>query len=123
MKLTITLSEVLEKEIRKQYKNIKEFAEKNNLPYMTVTSVIKRGAEKTTIGTLEKICSALNMSVPELYEQQKIQSVKIKATKLSKEEYTDDELLSDLKECYFIDRDRVFTKEEIADIRKTMSHF
>lgn len=103
MEYTKTLSQILEHEIRSKYQNIKRFSEKSGIPYMTITSVIKRGVENTTVGTLSKICDALGISISDLYKKQALFTIGHKLTTLSREEYTNDQLLDDLIEGKIID--------------------
>ena len=75
MEFTKSLSEVLELEIKLRHKNIKQFSEKSGIAYMTISSVLKRGVENTTVSTLKKICDALGITINHLFDKQKIYTI------------------------------------------------
>lgn len=60
----ITIEEYLHQQIKDHSGSIKAFCNKTELPYMTVTNVIKRGVVNSSLNTLQRICDGLNTSLP-----------------------------------------------------------
>ncbi len=115
-----TLSEILETEIRLGYKNVSRFSKETGIPYMTVQGVIKRGVENTTVGTLQKICDALNISITELYRMRSMLTIQ---DKLDKDpDYTNDDLINDLIDEKIIDP-KNYTSEQLQTIAKNYRLF
>lgn len=96
-----TLSEVLKSEILKKYQNIKQFSDASGIPYMTISSVLKRGVENSVFGTVLRICNALNISIDGLLRDRALHSIKEKLQKLG-DTYTHEALRADLIETKII---------------------
>lgn len=62
----MTIEEKLKDFILTQYKSVRDFAQKANMPYTTVDGILKRGVAGASIGNIIKLCNALNISVDEL---------------------------------------------------------
>lgn len=62
--------EDLEKKLKEiiifKYGSLNKFAEKIEMPWTTLDSVLKRGINKSNISNVIKICQALNISTDEL---------------------------------------------------------
>jgi transcriptional regulator with XRE-family HTH domain len=52
--------------IFEQYRSVREFSEKANLPYTTVHSILQRGIENSSVENVIKMCRALGITVDEL---------------------------------------------------------
>lgn len=96
-----TLSEILKSEILKNYQNIKQFSDASGIPYMTISSVLKRGVENSVFGTVLRICNALNISIDGLLRDRALNSIKEKLQKLG-DAYTHEALRTDLIETKVI---------------------
>ncbi len=48
---------------------MKAFAEKADIPYTTLRSMLERGIENASVNNVVKICKALNISVETLYDK------------------------------------------------------
>lgn len=117
MEFRKSLSEILEQQIKLKYRNVKQFALKAEMPYMTVLSVIKRGVENTTVGTLQKICEALGITIADLYKKQALDTITHKITTMSPNEYSDDDMIDDLIDCRLVDiHKKRYTDEQLKDI-------
>lgn len=99
MEFRKTLSEVLENQIRLKHRSIKQFSETSKIPYMTISCVLKRGVENTTIATLKKICDALGISITKLFQIQALDTIQFK---LLNPNYTNDDLIENILECELI---------------------
>jgi len=63
-------AEVIENLIEKRgYQSKKQFAEKIDIPYTTLHSILKRGIGNASIDNIIKICNGLNVTVEELQEK------------------------------------------------------
>lgn len=62
----MTIEEKLKDYILTQYKSIRDFAQKADMPYTTVDGILKRGVAGASIGNVIKLCSALNICADEL---------------------------------------------------------
>lgn len=58
--------------ILNEYKSIRDFTIKIEIPYSTVATIFNRGLDKASIESILKICEALNISIDELIRKQKI---------------------------------------------------
>lgn len=62
----MTIEEKLKDCILTQYKSIREFTQKADMPYSTVDGILKRGIAHSSIGNVLKVCQALKISADEL---------------------------------------------------------
>lgn len=62
----MTIEEKLKDFILTQYKSVRDFAQKANMPYTTVDGILKRGVAGASITNIIKLCNALNISADEL---------------------------------------------------------
>ncbi len=62
----MTTEEKLKQLILTQYKSVREFTQKYEIPYSTMTTIFKRGINCGSISTVIKICQALGISTDEL---------------------------------------------------------
>lgn len=74
---------------------------------MTISNVLNRGVENSAFGTIEKICSAINISLNDFIVTRKEDTIARKLRELG-ENYSYEEFSRDLKESkiilgYFID--------------------
>lgn len=117
MEFRKTLAEVLEYEIILNSRNIKQFSEKYNIPYMTISGVLKRGVENSNFGTIIKICRALELSVTDLYRMQAIDTLHYRYMILLPENYSNIDIFNDLLDSGLIDK-RMYTVDEQREIVK-----
>ena len=117
MEFRKTLAEVLEYEIILNSRNIKQFSEKYNIPYMTISGVLKRGVENSNFGTIIKICKALELSVTDLYRMQAIDTLHYRYMTLLPENYSNIDIFNDLLDSGLIDK-RMYTVDEQREIVK-----
>ena len=62
----MTIEEKLKEYILSNYKSIREFVQKADIPYTTLDGILKRGIANASIGNVLKICKALKISADEL---------------------------------------------------------
>lgn len=62
----MTIEEKLRDCILMNYRSMREFTLKADIPYSTLDTILKRGVMNASIGNILKICSALNISADEL---------------------------------------------------------
>lgn len=119
MEYTLTLTETLKIEILKRYKNVKQFSDTSGIPYMTISSVLKRGVENSVFGTVLRICEALKMSIDDLIHARAFNSIEMKFLRLG-DNYTLKELKADLLETKIINLspDDEVINEIIDDLTK-----
>ena len=119
MEYTLTLTETLKIEILKRYKNVKQFSDTSGIPYMTISSVLKRGVENSVFGTVLRICEALKMSIDDLIHARAFNSIEMKFLRLG-DNYTLKELKADLLETKIINLspDDEVVNEIIDDLTK-----
>ena len=55
-------TEILKKEIRRQYHSVHQFALETGIPYTTLVTALERGIEGMAFGTVIKICVKLNLN-------------------------------------------------------------
>lgn len=101
MEYTLTLTETLKIEILRRYKNVKQFSDTSGIPYMTISSVLKRGVENSVFGTVLRICEALKMSIDDLIHARAFNCIEMKFLRLG-DNYTLKELKADLLETKII---------------------
>ncbi|HHY42538.1 MAG TPA: helix-turn-helix transcriptional regulator [Thermoanaerobacterales bacterium] len=61
-------AEIVKKLIKETGLSLKAFAEKANIPYTTLYSILERGVGNASVDNVIKICRALNISVDELQD-------------------------------------------------------
>ena len=64
----MTTEEKLKNYILERYKSIREFTIAIDIPYSTLTGVLTRGIDNSSVGVIFKICKALNISPDALAE-------------------------------------------------------
>lgn len=62
----MTTEEKLKQLILSEYRSVREFTLKFNIPYSTVATIFNKGIKKTSITTMIKVCQALGISTDEL---------------------------------------------------------
>ena len=62
----MTSTEKLKKYIKNKYHSVREFTIKIDMPYTTLDSIFRRGIENSSVSNIAKICYALNISLPDL---------------------------------------------------------
>ncbi len=62
----MTIEERLQEYILSRYRSLREFAMSIDMSPSTLDSMLKRGLDRATIGSVIKVCKALNISVDEL---------------------------------------------------------
>lgn len=64
----ISLTHILLAYLFKKFRNIKEMSDKTDIPYMTISTVLKKGVENSLVRTVVKICDALDITIETLYK-------------------------------------------------------
>lgn len=64
----MTTEEKLKEYILERYRSIREFTIAIDIPYSTLTGVLTRGIDNSSVGVIFKICKALNISPDALAE-------------------------------------------------------
>lgn len=62
----MTTEEKLKQLILSQYRSVREFTQKYDIPYSTMATIWKKGIKQTSITTMIKVCQALGISTDEL---------------------------------------------------------
>lgn len=57
------LAKIIEEEIKKQYKSVRQFSKISDIPQTTIVSAIKNGVSGTAYETVVKICKLLNIEL------------------------------------------------------------
>ena len=55
------ITKLIKSEIKKQYKNVRQFSEKSGIPYSTLSNALSKGIGGTSYETVIKICKLLNL--------------------------------------------------------------
>ena len=55
-------SEILKKEILRQYRSIRQFSLEMGIPYSTLVTALERGIEGMAYGTVIRMCDKLNLN-------------------------------------------------------------
>lgn len=93
----MTKEEKLKAYILKKYHSLREFTLEVDMPYSTVTSVLKRGIDNSSIANVVKICRALGISTDALANGEIVPMItKIESTVDDTTEIKD--IISDTKE-------------------------
>lgn len=87
------IEDQLKELILTRYKSIREFTMEIDIPYSTISSMFKSGIDKTSVGTIIKICKKLHISADALANG-RIESVFFNGT----HEGNDNEVFSKIKE-------------------------
>ena len=58
----MTKSEILKKEILKQYRSVRQFALEMSIPYSTLVTALERGIEGMAYGTVIRMCERLEIN-------------------------------------------------------------
>ena len=62
----MTIEDKLKEYIMTKYSSLREFTQKVDLPYSTMTTILKRGLANSNVLNIIKICKELNISADEL---------------------------------------------------------
>lgn len=62
----MTVENKLKSYILSKYKSVNEFSQETGIPQSTVATIFKRGVNNSSVGSIIKICTALNISTDEL---------------------------------------------------------
>ena len=54
-------TQLIKNEIKKQYKNVRQFSEKSGIPYSTLSNALSKGIGGTSYETVIKICGLLGL--------------------------------------------------------------
>ena len=66
----MTTEEKLKEFILTKYRSLRQFTQEIELPYSTMTTLLKKGVNNSNVQTVIKICQALNISTDALAEGQ-----------------------------------------------------
>ena len=55
------ITKLIKSEIKRQYKNVRQFSEKSGIPYSTLSNALSKGIGGTSYETVIKICKLLNL--------------------------------------------------------------
>ncbi len=58
------LTEIIQTEIKRQYKSVRQFSIDMGIPQTTLASALKKGVDGTSYATIVRICEALDIKVP-----------------------------------------------------------
>lgn len=72
----MTIEDKLKKHILSRYNSLREFTIEYDIPYSTLSGVLNRGINNSSVGTIIKICKALNISADGLADGEIIPIVK-----------------------------------------------
>lgn len=64
-------TELIRQLINDRKLTLKAFAQKADIPYTTLRSIMERGIDNASVNNVIKICTALNISVEYLYDMEK----------------------------------------------------
>ena len=56
-----SITKLIKSEIKRQYKSVHQFSEKNGIPYSTLSNALTKGIGGTAYDTVVKICDLLNL--------------------------------------------------------------
>ena len=56
-----SITELIKAEVKKQYKSVRQFSEKSEIPYSTLSNAFSKGIGTTSYDTVVKICKLLNL--------------------------------------------------------------
>lgn len=62
----MTSEEILKSTIKSKYSSVRAFAKEWDIPYSTLTSILDRGIATAGVGSIVKICAALDISLEDL---------------------------------------------------------
>lgn len=75
-------TELIRQLIKDTNLTMKAFAQKADIPYTTLRSMLERGIENASVNNVIKVCSTLNISIEYLYHMQDINSLSYDETEL-----------------------------------------
>lgn len=87
--------DLLKERILSEYKSIREFTQKIDMPYSTLDTILKRGVRNASVDNIIKICEFLNISTDALINgriERKSAEPTVLAAHFDGDEYTEDEL-------------------------------
>lgn len=64
----MTTEEKLKDFILSKYRSLREFTQEINMPYSTMTTILKRGIDNSNVQNIIKICQALEIKADDLAE-------------------------------------------------------
>lgn len=64
----MTTEDKLKQLILDNYRSVREFTQKYDIPYSTMATIFQKGIKKTSITTMIKVCQALGISTDELID-------------------------------------------------------
>lgn len=82
------VEEALKNYILSKYKSIRAFTQDIEVPYSTVDTMFKRGISGTSVSTMLKICSALNLDIDRLEHGEIAEKINYHNSKLTDKEYS-----------------------------------
>lgn len=56
------ITNLIRSEIKRQYKNVRQFSEKSGIPYSTLSNALSKGVGGTSYETVVKICNLLKLN-------------------------------------------------------------
>lgn len=112
------LEDKLKKIIIEKYSSVKQFAEKINVPYTTVDTILKRGVDNSNVVNVIKMCKELNISVDKLIDEHKIVYLKIADNEFDKQV---EQIALDNGIKIIVDKNAPLTAQGVLDIQKTLT--
>jgi hypothetical protein len=113
----MTTEEKLKNYILERYKSIREFTIAIDMPYSTLTGVLTRGIDNSSVGVIFKICKALNISPDALGEGEIVpRSLVIDGNQIDieiKEPKEVDQILEDTKKRLLTYRDLLLDGKKV----------
>lgn len=87
--------DLLKEKILSEYKSIREFTQKIEMPYSTLDTILKRGIRNASVDNVIRICDFLGISTDALINgriERKTEGITTLAAHFDGNEYTEDEL-------------------------------
>lgn len=87
--------DLLKEKILSEYKSIREFTQKIEMPYSTLDTILKRGIRNASVDNVIRICDFLGISTDALINgkiERKTEKPTTLAAHFDGDEYTEDEL-------------------------------
>jgi len=112
---------MIEKELKKiiinTYGSVKQFANRIDIPYTTLDTILKRGVDNSNVVNVIKMCKGLNISVDKLVDEHKI----IYQPAINEYDSQIEQLAANNGIKILIDRNAPLTAENVLEVQKILS--
>ena len=113
------ITQLIKNEIKKQYKNVRQFSKKSGIPYSTLSNALSKGIGGTSYETVVKICNMLNLK--QIYNEDMALFKKEYYEIYSMLDAFDQDALNSLKSILNAEYERCSKCEKIHGKQKVMS--